>query len=179
MGITQKLIADILFQDDEEKWEIIPSFPNYEASNQGSIRRLLNGRELTLQTDEAGYKTVMLYYNKKVYNKRVARLVWSAFNGYDCELYIDHIDQDKTNNHIDNLRCVTPSENSQNRSTFAKNNKYNLTDYIKKDIIQRYRNGEINTYQINKIYGVRSNYFTVVAKRRTWDKLLDDSGTIQ
>jgi hypothetical protein len=121
----------------------------------------------------------MLYYNKKVYNKRVARLVWSAFNGYDCELYIDHIDQDKTNNHIDNLRCVTPSENSQNRSTFAKNNKYNLTDYIKKDIIQRYRNGEINTYQINKIYGVRSNYFTVVAKRRTWDKLLDDSGTIQ
>jgi hypothetical protein len=162
----------------EEVWEIIPSYPNYEASNTGNIRRLLNGRILKLQTDEAGYRTVMLFTNKKKYNKRVARLVWSAFNGYECELFIDHIDKEITNNNLDNLRCVNPSENSLNRTDFLKDNRYKLTDDIKKDIIRRYRNGDINTYQINKIYGVRSNYFSMVSKRKTWDKLLNDGERI-
>ena len=162
----------------EERWAIIPTYPNYEASNTGNIRRLLNGRLLTLQTDEAGYRTVMLFTNKKKYNKRVARLVWSAFNGYECELFIDHKDNDKTNNNLDNLRCVNPSENSLNRTDFLKDNRYKLTDDIKRDIIRRFRNGDINTYQINKIYGVRSNYFSMVSKRKTWDKLLNDGERI-
>ena len=162
----------------EEIWEIIPNYPNYEASNIGNIRRLLNGRLLKLQTDEAGYKTVMLFTNKKTYNKRVARLVWSAFNGYECEMFIDHIDKEITNNHLDNLRCVNPSQNSLNRTDFLRDNRYKLTDDIKRDIIRRYRNGDINTYQINKIYGVRSNYFSMVSKRKTWDKLLNDGERI-
>ena len=162
----------------EEIWEIIPNYPNYEASNTGNIRRLLNGRILKLQTDEAGYRTVMLFTNKKKYNKRVARLVWSAFNGYECDLFIDHIDKEITNNNLDNLRCVNPSENSLNRTDFLKDNRYKLTDDIKKDIIRKYRNGDINTYQINKIYGVRSNYFSMVSKRKTWDKLLNDGERI-
>ena len=162
----------------EERWAIIPTYPNYEASNTGNIRRLLNGRLLTLQIDEAGYRTVMLYTNKKKYNKRVARLVWSAFNGYECEMFIDHIDKDIKNNNLDNLRCVNASENSLNRNDFVKDNRYKLTDYIKKDIIRRYRNGDINTYQINKIYGIRSNYFSMVSKRKTWDKLLNDGERI-
>ena len=162
----------------EEIWEIIPNYPNYEASNTGNIRRILNGRLLKLQTDEAGYRTVMLFTNNKKYNKRVARLVWSAFNGYECEMFIDHIDKEITNNHLDNLRCVNPSQNSLNRTDFLRDNRYKLTDDIKRDIIRRYRNGDINTYQINKIYGVRSNYFSMVSKRKTWDKLLNDGERI-
>jgi hypothetical protein len=182
MVISQSTIAELLFNDDitiQERWGIIPNYPNYEASNTGKIRRLLNGRELKLQTDEAGYKTVMLFTNRKKYNKKVARLVWSAFNGYECDLFIDHKDNDKDNNYLDNLRCVTPSENSLNRTDFVKNNRYKLTDDIKRDIIRRYRTGELNTYQINKIYGIRSNYFSMVSKRKTWDKLLDDGEILQ
>jgi hypothetical protein len=133
MGVTKERIAKLLFEE-EERWEVIPTYPNYEASNLGNVRRLKNGRQLKLQQDERGYITVMLYTNKKKYNKRVHRLVWSAFNGEECELFIDHKNKDITDNHIDNLRCVTPSENSSNRIDFTRDNKYNLNDYIKRDI---------------------------------------------
>lgn len=44
------------------------------------------------------------------------RLVWVVVMGEDPgEMEIDHIDRDKNNNTIENLRCVTPSENGRNR----------------------------------------------------------------
>ncbi|MDA7436471.1 HNH endonuclease [Synechococcus sp. AH-601-B19] len=50
--------------------------------------------------------------------KRVAihRIIWTIING-DIEegMVIDHIDRDKCNNKIENLRCVTQSENNRNR----------------------------------------------------------------
>ena len=43
------------------------------------------------------------------------RLVWYMFNGpLPAELMIDHIDLDKGNNRIENLRLITKSGNSQN-----------------------------------------------------------------
>lgn len=44
--------------------------------------------------------------------KRGHRLVWETFNGdIPNGFEIDHIDNDKTNNRLDNLRLVTRSEN--------------------------------------------------------------------
>jgi hypothetical protein len=41
------------------------------------------------------------------------RLVYTAFYGeIQDNLQIDHIDNDRSNNHIDNLQALTPSENS-------------------------------------------------------------------
>lgn len=44
------------------------------------------------------------------------RLVWFIFNGQIPDgLMIDHIDLDKSNNRLDNLRLITKSGNAQNR----------------------------------------------------------------
>jgi hypothetical protein len=121
------------------EWREIPSFPNYEASNTGYIRRKLNGRILQnyLSDLSRNYKTVCIFYNKKRYTKYVARLVWEAFNNCACKMTIDHIDRDSSNNHINNLRCVSHKVNSMNRDNYSKGNKYNLSEEDKKTIINK------------------------------------------
>ncbi|MDI3440360.1 HNH endonuclease signature motif containing protein [Erwinia sp. V90_4] len=60
------------------------------------------------------------YFQVKVCNKRVEaryyvhRLVWEAFFGPIAEGYeIDHIDEDKSNNALENLTIVTRKQNME------------------------------------------------------------------
>jgi hypothetical protein len=57
-----------------------------------------------------GYSGISIY-NKRYYSHRLA---WLHFYGLFPDGLIDHIDGDKQNNSIANLRSATPSENSQN-----------------------------------------------------------------
>ena len=62
-----------------------------------------------------GHLDLHLYKNNKRTHRSVHRLVAEAFlindNNYPC---IDHIDGNPKNNHIDNLRDVTVSQNAMN-----------------------------------------------------------------
>jgi hypothetical protein len=158
----------------EEIWNEIPSYPNYQASNLGNIRRKLNERLLkTKSIDNRPYQVITIFTNGKKYTKKVARLVWEAFNGCECDKTIDHIDRNALNNHIDNLRCISIKENCMNKSNTPKSNKYNLTDEIKRDIINAVKNGNKTSWDIMKQYGLPLNYITTVIKRKSWDKYLD------
>lgn len=56
---------------------------------------------------------LQVHYKGKKYKSH--RVIWELFNGEIPEGYqIDHIDQDKTNNRIENLRLCTRSENKIN-----------------------------------------------------------------
>jgi hypothetical protein len=48
------------------------------------------------------------------------RLAWFYVNGEWPEGHLDHIDMDKTNNAIANLRRATPSQNAAGRKTYAR-----------------------------------------------------------
>lgn len=90
---------------------IIPEFPNYSVTSAGSIIR--NGSDaLRPGTTKAGYKVVVLRHNgasKTLYVHRlVALLIHSEFKlGEE----VDHIDGDKSNNRVENLRIVNRSQN--------------------------------------------------------------------
>lgn len=60
-------------------------------------------------------------HDNKMHSVKVHRLVYMTFVGEIPEgMQIDHIDGDKSNNNLDNLRCVSPKENSNNPNTIWK-----------------------------------------------------------
>jgi hypothetical protein len=91
------------------------AFGSYFVSNDGKVKRY--EKELKLQIVK-GYHHVILCENGKLKNYYVHRLVLTLFkddcpDGHEC----DHIDRNRLNNHVDNLRWVTHYENSMNRCT--------------------------------------------------------------
>lgn len=112
---------------DSEVWRDIPGFEEYyQASNLGRIRSKFRviysldkrvcayyGRILKLRNIGRGYLGLNLAINGTIVTKSVHRLVWSAFNGPIPEgMQINHINEDKTDNRLENLNLMTPKENT-------------------------------------------------------------------
>lgn len=96
-----------------EEWKPIKGFDGYHISNFGRIwSDKQKKRFLKAHKDGCGYVWVRLYINAKQYSKLVHRLVAEAFienpKGYK---EINHKDEDKGNNHADNLEWCTRTYN--------------------------------------------------------------------
>lgn len=110
-----------------EKFKDIPGYEGlYQISDYGCVRSLnYNGtgkvKFMRNHKTPNGYEQIKLYRDGKRKWFMVHRLVWEAFNGeIPNGLQIDHIDGNKTNNELSNLRCVTPKENINNTVTRKK-----------------------------------------------------------
>lgn len=91
----------------------------YEVSNLGRVKSLGNGkthkteRILNLGKTRDGYQTIGLCKGGKKKTFRVNRIVWESFNGQIPEgMHVNHINEDKLDNHLDNLNIMSPKENN-------------------------------------------------------------------
>jgi hypothetical protein len=109
----------------QEEWIAISGFQLYEISNFGRVRsNIIPGKEpriMKLTTTTRGYKAVRMKPTKnEPYSRsaRVHRLVIEHFvPDADMSLYVDHIDENKSNNRLDNLRLCTTQENNEYYNT--------------------------------------------------------------
>lgn len=86
----------------------------YDAGTVSGLRRKVNHRENT-KPFKGAYRTVDVSVEGKRVGEYVHRIVWMMHNGLIPEgMVIDHIDRDKLNNDIMNLRCVDRSVNRKN-----------------------------------------------------------------
>lgn len=80
-------------------------------------------REICGDLVEFGYVCsngyVYIRIDGKIYSAH--RMAWLYHYGYTPRMEIDHIDHDRENNRIDNLRVVTRQENQRNRSLSSNN----------------------------------------------------------
>ena len=111
-----ELDVDILRDvDDEELFKRIDEYDNYFVSNFGNIKNSKTNKILKPGTHTQGYKLINLCKNGKSKSFTVHRLVCNAFlENSDNKPMIDHIDENKENNNVKNLRWATSQENHYN-----------------------------------------------------------------
>lgn len=104
-----------------EEWKIYPEFPTYEVSTYGQVRNKKRGNIIKQREDKDGYLVVNLSFEGKKYHRRVNRLIATAFIPNPDNLEIaDHIDRNRKNNHVSNLRWVSITQNNRNKISNSK-----------------------------------------------------------
>ena len=95
-----------------EIWKDIPGYEGeYQVSNLGNVRSI-KVKELKPCKHKTGYYRVELFKNGKGKTHLVHRLVYSAFTGViPDDMVINHKDEDKGNNTLDNLMLCTQKDN--------------------------------------------------------------------
>lgn len=98
-------------QDTQEIWKHIQGYESsYAVSNRGRVMNLKKNKILKPIVDGAGY----LYVNLKQKRYNIHRLVAQAFLGNTDNLpYVNHIDEDPTNNDVSNLEWSSVSHNAK------------------------------------------------------------------
>jgi hypothetical protein len=105
-----------------EEFKIIKDYENYSISNLGNVKNNKTGRILKSSDTGRGYLAVVLMKNKIRKSVLLHRLIAIAFiPNPNNKLIVDHADNDKHNNNVNNLRWCTHAENMQNRSISSDN----------------------------------------------------------
>ena len=125
----------------EERWAIIAKANDYSVSESGIVRRNRDGFILKQYTDRYGYHYVSLNGKKCKIHRLVAEAFIGPVEGYE----IDHIDTNRTNNHVFNLRIVTRKENANNPLTILNLKKH--SDEYKKKYSRKVKDNNGNYFQ--------------------------------
>jgi hypothetical protein len=143
-NLVWSITPDLPLNDGIE-WRDIPGFPDYKISSLGTIKSYKSNIPYILKKSisSVGYAVVSLYKGPHGYRFRTHRLVALIFIPNPKNYPIaDHIDKNKENNNVANLRWVTYKQNSEN---IDRNPTSNWKEVAKIDmdgnIIDIYRSG--------------------------------------
>jgi hypothetical protein len=155
-------------------WKTIPTYPNYEVSDLGEVRRVGSAKLLrpsTLQgTSVKGnrlpYQRVNFKNKGKLKHVLVHRLVLEAFvgpcpEGFQCL----HLDNNPKNNHLNNLRWGTPKEN--NITIDRKGESHGMAKLTNVDVLL-IRSSCRTQKEIAKQFNMSISTINKILKRRTW-----------
>ena len=119
----------------DEKFVKVKGYDGYEVSNTGKIKSLKTNRLLTPQKNNCGYLYILLTdQNKKVKINLIHRLVFDSFIGIEDGLEINHLDEDKENNRLDNLELITHEDNLKK---YRDNHPFFMKYMANKSVIKR------------------------------------------
>ena len=165
------------------EWKNLPDWPMYEISDDGQVRRTVQGRNWpagkikTPQRMPNGYLQVHLYSGGRCYSRGIHRLLCLAFYGPppSAEHEAAHRNGARQDNRINNLRWVTKIKNAEDRD-----------DHGRTARGERGGNSKLTTNQVESIranpekalqrvladrFGVSRKTIVDIVTRKTWRHL--------
>lgn len=160
-------------------WKIIPSFPLFEASNRGEIRRIGNEKTLAPFIGNRGYSVVNICGEGKCKHPTVHRLVAEAFLGKrPNKICVCHLDGTRTNNVLENLKYGTYKENEAHkiihgtRRLGESNHQHRLSEKTVMHLRHLKKHGKLtNVMELANKYGVHNTTIYRAAKKQLWSYL--------
>jgi len=99
---------------ESEHKELLAYLKNtYKYENGGIVNRK-TGRRPTDKRKANGYLIMSFSFKGKIHSTKLHRIVWALCHNQLPTMTIDHINGDRLDNHIENLRDVSLSENRLN-----------------------------------------------------------------
>jgi hypothetical protein len=127
--ISKQRARNILFRNDEEIWGKLsnipgfedPKFESYDVFKNADIRPTTGEKaysKMTYWKDTNGYLCIKSQERTIIKHRLLALMYLTKPEGKDC---VDHIDGNKLNNDITNLRWCSQQENMMNRGKSKRN----------------------------------------------------------
>ena len=111
MTIAETIPIPNEFDDDNDFW-VHPIYDRYEANRNGIIRNIINKKPIGSLTN-SGYYHINIKDKGKVKGFHSHRFIYECFHGIITDKrVIDHINNIKTDNRLDNLQLITNRENT-------------------------------------------------------------------
>lgn len=162
-------------------WKQVPGFQSYKVSNDGRVRRAIDGRrykagyELTPKPHQRGYRYFILSDDAGKPQTRLAhRLVLEAFVGPCPEgMEACHNNGDRTDNRLENLRWDTAKANQADRKKHGTDLRGEALPYAKltadkvREIRRRAEAGE-RQGELAREFGVGDPQIHRIVKRERW-----------
>ena len=186
---------DIEIYSDEYNCTLrVIDYPNirkwvYYINDDGTViySKLQRNKYLKTTIDSDGYLKVTLQAENcdKSVGVEVHRLVMFTFGTKPpsdmIDPTVDHIDNDRLNNHISNLQWLERRDNSLKATTNLKgsnNPRHTISESVAKAIISDLQQGILNCKQITKKFNVSYDVVTNIKHGNSWTYLTKDLGFV-
>lgn len=163
----------------------IPSAPGYFATEDGQIfsTRMSRGKEpraMRQTMGTRGYLVVGIFKDKKAIQRYVHQLILEAFVSAKPSPahVVRHIDGDRLNNRLENLRWGTPKENADDRASHGTTQMgedhyaSKLTEDDVRKVRAMYKSGDYSVSELARMYGMSGFAMGCVVgrgnARKTW-----------
>lgn len=168
--------------EEIERWVPVSGYERYyEVSNLGRVKRFDRKKIFKGHKHKSGYINIKLTKDTRI-SYSMHRLVYLSFNKLPLNYngFIDHIDSNKLNNNLDNLRlCSSRKENASNPASIKKNSikkrkvsyNYDTTD-LPNEIWSKELDCISMTYQASNLGRVKVHYTDKCSKKKR-DRILN------
>lgn len=153
----------------KESFARIDEFENYLISENGEVINTITKKVLKPNINTSGYYFVNLYKNKKRHCKMIHKLVFESHTilRSDRKFVIDHIDNNKLNNNLENLQLISNRQNST-KDKKSKSGHFNIYKNNNSWLVRLRVNGE------KKSIGTFKNIEDAINKRDEFLKTLNE-----
>jgi predicted XRE-type DNA-binding protein len=159
----------------KEEWRDINKYKGiYQVSNLGRVKslprnRVKKERFLSYRPNNRGYNRINLTKNNKSKDFLIHRLVAEAFipniNNFDT---VDHIDNDKNNNCVDNLQWMNGICNWRKNNVGEDNPNSKMTKEKVEKIRNLYKSNNYTQKKLGEIFNISKSQVSVIINNKNW-----------